>query len=396
MEAERLRLLEEEAKQKKVARMGFNASSMLRKSQLGFLNVTSYSRLANELRVSCMERKNIQIRSLDPSSLANDRFNFILASTNSDQLFVVNQVEVEGSKYGIISLRTLKIPSFHVYVLRNLYVPNRKVKSLCWASLNQLDSHILLCFEGITDAPSCAVLLPASRFLSVHTRVNQPGMLCSFQIPEAWSCAWSLNTRAYHCFSAGLSQQVLLTNVATGHQQSFSASSDVLAQQFASTAPLLFNGCRSGEIFAIDLRCRNRGKGCRATRLFHDSAVTSVQILQEEQCLMASDMTGKIKLWDLRATKCIRQYEGHVNESAYLPLHVHEEEGIVVAVGQDCYTRIWSLHDAHLLRTIPSPYSASEDDIPSVAFASRLGGNRGAAPGLLMAVRQDLYCFPFS
>lgn len=39
----------------------------------------------------------------------------------------------------------------------------------------------------------------------------------------------------------------------------------------------------------------------------------------------------QIKLWDLRTTKCIRQYEGHVNEYARLPLHVHEEEGIVAA-----------------------------------------------------------------
>lgn len=59
-------------------------------------------------------------------------------------------------------------------------------------------------------------------------------------------------------------------------------------------APLLFNGCRSGEIFAIDLRCRNQGKGWKATHLFHDSAVTSVRILQEEQCLMASDMAGTV------------------------------------------------------------------------------------------------------
>lgn len=57
---------------------------------------------------------------------------------------------------------------------------------------------------------------------------------------------------------------------------------------------MLFNGCRSGEIFAIDLRCRNQGKGWKATRLFHDSAVTSVQILQEEQNLMASDMAGTV------------------------------------------------------------------------------------------------------
>ena len=32
-------------------------------------------------------------------------------------------------------------------------------------------------------------------------------------------------------------------------------------QSFSPQAPLLFNGCRSGEIFAIDLRCQNQGKG---------------------------------------------------------------------------------------------------------------------------------------
>lgn len=64
-------------------------------------------------------------------------------------------------------------------------------------------------------------------------------------------------------------------------------------------------------------------------------------------------------------------------------------------VGQDCYTRIWSLRDTHLLRTIPSPHPTSRTNIPSVAFSSRLGGVQGA-PGLLMAVQQDLYYYPYS
>ncbi|XP_007459755.1 PREDICTED: DDB1- and CUL4-associated factor 4 isoform X3 [Lipotes vexillifer] len=317
------------------------------------------------------------------------------ADTNSDRLFTVNDVKVGGSKYGIINLRGLKTPTLRVHMHENLYFTNRKVNAVSWASLNHLDSHILLCLMGIAETPGCATLLPASLFVSSHPAGDRPGMLCSFRIPGAWSCAWSLNIQANNCFSTGLSRRVLVTSVVTGHRQSFGTSSDVLAQQFAIMAPLLFNGCRSGEIFAIDLRCRNEGKGWKATRLLHDSAVTSVQILQEEQCLMASDMAGTIKLWDLRTTKCIRQYEGHVNEYAHLPLHVHEEEGIVVAVGQDCYTRIWSLHDAQLLRTIPSPHPTSKADIPSVAFSSRLGGFRGA-PGLLMAIRQDLYCFSYS
>ncbi|KAM4853856.1 DDB1- and CUL4-associated factor 4 [Thomomys bottae] len=396
MESRRLQLLEEDDKQrKKIARVGFNASSYLQKSQLGFLNATSYCRLAHELRVSCMERKKVQIQSSDPSALASDRFNLILADTNSERLFTVNDVKIGGSKYGIINLRGLKMPTLEVHMHENLYFTNRKVNSMCWASLNHSDSHILLCLMGLAETPGCVTLLPASLFVSSHPGTDRPGMLCSFRIPGAWSCAWCVNVQANNCFSTGLSRRVLLTDVVTGHRRSYGTNSDVLAQQFALVTPLLFNGCRSGEIFAIDLRSPTQGKGWKAIRLFHDSAVTSVKLLQEEQCLMASDMAGKIKLWDLRTNKCIREYEGHVNEYAYLPLHVHEEEGLLVAVGQDCYTRIWSLHDAQLLRTIPSPYPISKADIPSVAFSSRLGGSQGA-PGLLMAVRQDLYCFSYS
>ncbi|XP_054571920.1 DDB1- and CUL4-associated factor 4 isoform X3 [Eptesicus fuscus] len=338
MEHKRLQLLEEEDRQtKKITRMGFNATSLLQKSKLGFLNATSYCRLAHELRVSCMERKKVQIHSSDPSALASDRFNLIMADTNSDRLFTVNDVKVGGSKYGIISLRGLKTPTLRVHMHENLYFTNRKVNSVCWASLNHLDSHILLCLMGIAETPGCATLLPASLFVNSHPAGDRPGMLCSFRIPGAWSCAWSSNIQANNCFSTGLSRWVLVTNVVTGHRLSFGTSSDVLAQQFAVM----------------------------------------------------------IKLWDLRTTKCVRQYEGHVNEYALLPLHVHEEEGILVAVGQDCYTRIWSLHDTHLLRTIPSPHPTSRTNIPSVAFSSRLGGVRGA-PGLLMAVQQDLYYFPYS
>ncbi|EHB08756.1 WD repeat-containing protein 21A [Heterocephalus glaber] len=395
MEGKRLQLLEEEEKKKKkVARMGFNASSFLRKSQLGFLNVNSYCRLVHELRVSCMERKRVHIQRSNPFTLTSDQFSLILVDTNSDQLFTVNN-DIEGAKHGIISLSGLKTPAPKVRMLENFYFTSHKVNSVCWALLNHLDSHILLCLLGFAQTPGCATLIPASLFTSSHPGVDWRGMLCSFRIPGAWSCGWCLNIQANTCFSTGLSQRVLLTSVVTGHRQSYRTNSDVLAQEFAVMTLLLFNGCCSGEIFAIDLRSRSQGKSCKATCLFHDSAVTSLRILQEEQSVMASDMAGKIKLWDLRAMKCIRQCEDHVNEYAWLPLHVHEEEGILVAVGQDCYTRIWSLQGAHLLRTILSPYPASKNNIPSVAFSSQLGGFQGT-PGLLMAVKQDLYYFSYS
>lgn len=65
------------------------------------------------------------------------------------------------------------------------------------------------------------------------------------------------------------------------------------------------------------------------------------------------------------------------------------------AVGQDCYTRVWSLRDGHLLRTIPSPHPAANDMIPSIVFSPNLGG-AGGLPGLLLAVKHDLYYYPYN
>uniref|UniRef100_A0ACB8G499 DDB1- and CUL4-associated factor 4 n=1 Tax=Sphaerodactylus townsendi TaxID=933632 RepID=A0ACB8G499_9SAUR len=259
---------------------------------------------------------------------------------------------------------------------------------------------------GGAETLGCASLLPAYLFTNSDTVTSY----CISATPEdritvrrvgektRGVCSRSImggSIQADNCFSTGLTHRVFVTNAMTGHRQTFRTGSDVLAQQFAIQTPVLYNGCRSGEIFSIDIRQRShKGQGWKAIRLFHDSAITSVNLLKTEQYLMAADMEGQIKLWDLRKLRCVKEYKGHHNEHAILPLHVNEEEGLLTAVGQDCYTRIWSLQDAHLLRTIPSPYPSSKDSIPSVVFSSRLGGSRGI-PGLLMAVQQDLYYFSY-
>ncbi|NXU77196.1 DCAF4 factor, partial [Oreotrochilus melanogaster] len=405
MECKRLRLLEEEEKQKKkTTRVGLNSSVLLQKRQLGLLSSTSYCRLVHELKVNCMRRRKIEIHSPDSSVAGTNNFKIIVADVACERIFTVNDVEHGGCKYGIINLRGLGKESLTVEMYDNLYFTNRKVLCLftlpsvvfweycCWGGRG---GHVKLCLMGIAETPGCASLLPASLFSSTNPG-DRPGMLCSFKISTAWSCAWCLNPQADNCFSTGLTRRVLVTNVVTGHRQTFGTSSDVLAQQFAIQAPVLYNGCRSGEVFSIDVRQRSRkGQSWKAIRLFHGSAVTSVHLLEAEHYLLAADMAGKIKLWDLRTAKCVKEYKGHHNEYALLPLHVNEEEGLLTAVGQDCYTRIWSLQDAHLLRTIPSPHPSSKDAIPSVVFSSRLGGSQGV-PGLLMAVKQDLYHFSYN
>ncbi|XP_030627424.1 WD repeat domain 21 isoform X2 [Chanos chanos] len=387
-------LAEDEGPKKKAPRSGLNSTLLLHKRHLGLLPLSSYCRLIHEVKVSGMRRHKLEVQSSDSSSPNTDNFRLIVADSACERVFTVNDVSHGGCKYGIMNFRGGRKGALSVEMCDNLYFTNRKVNSICWASVTHSDSHVLLCLVGISQTPGCVSLLPASLFS--NSNPDQPGMLCSFKISTAWSCAWCLNPQADKTFSTGLSRHVIVTDAVTGRRQTYGIGSDVLAQQFALRAPVLFNGCRSGEIFSIDLRQRGRrDHSWKACRFHQDSAVTSVRILQDENYLLAADMLGKIKLWDIRVTRPVRQYEGHHNEYAYLPLHVSEPEGLLLAVGQDCYTRMWSLGDGHLLRTIPSPHPAGKDSIPNVVFSSQLGGQRGL-PGLLMAVRHDLYYYPYN
>uniref|UniRef100_A0A6Q2ZJI3 WD repeat domain 21 n=1 Tax=Esox lucius TaxID=8010 RepID=A0A6Q2ZJI3_ESOLU len=396
-EKHRARMLtEDEQPRKKAPRAGLNTALLLQKRHLGLLPGNSYCRLIHEVKVSGMKRHKLEVQSSDTSSPNTDNFRLIVVRrTNTHRVFTVNDVSHGGCKYGIMNFRGCSRGSLSVEMCDNLYFTNRKVNSICWASVTHHDSHVLLCLVGMAETPGCVSLLPASLFS--NSNPDQPGMLCSFKISTAWSCAWCLNPQADKTFSTGvLVTAVIVTDAVTGRRQTYGVGSDVLAQQFALRAPVLFNGCRSGEVFSIDLRQKGRkDHSWKACRFDHDSAITSVRILQDENYLLAADMLGQIKLWDVRVTKPVQQFKGHHNEHAYLPLHVNEAEGLLMAVGQDCYTRIWSLGDGQLLRTIPSPHPAGKDLIPSVVFSSQLGGQRGL-PGLLMAVRRDLYYFPYN
>ncbi|XP_051581242.1 DDB1- and CUL4-associated factor 4-like isoform X1 [Myxocyprinus asiaticus] len=388
-------LAEDDGPKKKAPRTGLNSALLLQKRHLGLLPPSSYCRLIHEVKVSGMQRHKLEVQSANSSSPNTDNFHLIVADSACERVFTVNDVSHGGCKYGIMNFHGCRKGSLSVEMCDNLYFTNRKVNSVCWASVTHTDSHVLLCLVGISQTPGCVSLLPASLFSNFNP--DQPGMLCSFKISTAWSCAWCLNPQADKTFSTGLSRRVIVTDAVTGRRATYVAGSDVLAQQFALRAPVLFNGCRSGEIFSIDLRQRDRGRShsWKTSRFFQESAITSLQLLQDENYLLAADMLGKIKLWDIRVKRSVKQYEGHHNEYAYLPIHVNEPEGLLLAVGQDCYTRLWSLSDGHLLRTIPSPHPAEKDSIPNVVFSSQLGGCRGL-PGLLMAVRHDLYYYSYN
>ncbi|XP_049612378.1 DDB1- and CUL4-associated factor 4 isoform X2 [Syngnathus scovelli] len=384
-EKERARMLEEDGKvTKKAPRAGLNASLLLQNRRLGLLAEMSYHRQVHECRISTM-----RCRKLDHQSA--DNFRTIMADSTCEQVFTVSDMSYGGCKYSCLGFsRSSSGGSLTVKMCDNPYFTNYKVNSLCWASVNHLDSHVLLCLVGVANRLGSITLLPTALFSNSDS--NQTGMCCNFKIPMAWCCAWCLHPQFEKWFSAGLSYQVVLQQAVSGKRQTISVDSDILAQQFCVGVPLLFNGCRSGEIFSLDTR---NMRGSKATSLKQESAITSLRVLRDENYLLAADMSGQIKLWDIRARKPVQEYRGHYNEHAALPIHVSEPEGLLLTVGQDCYTRFWSLRDGHLLRTIPSPHPAASDAIPSVVFSSSLGGRTGV-PGLLMAVKKDLYYFPYN
>ncbi|XP_061560079.1 WD repeat domain 21 [Phycodurus eques] len=384
-EKERARMLMEDAKPtKKAPRAGLNSSLLLRNRHLGLLPEMSFCRRVHEGRISAMRRHKLDHQSTDD-------FRTIVADSKCEQVFAVNDVSQGGCKYGCMSFsRSSHGGSLSVETCDNHYVTNCKVNSLCWASVSYPDSHVLLCLVGVADKPGYVTLLPASLFRNSDS--NEPAVRCSFKISTAWCCAWCRHPQFDKLFSAGLSHKVILQQAVTGKKQTVDVGSDVLAQQFCVGVPLLFSGCRSGEIFSLDAR---ELSGRKATVFWQESAITSLRVLRDENYLAAADMSGQIKLWDIRARKPVQEYRGHYNEHANLPIHVSEPEGLLLAVGQDCYTRCWSLRDGHLLRTIPSPHPAANDAIPSVVFSSTFGGRTGA-PGLLMAVKKDLYYFPYN
>ncbi|XP_054617711.1 WD repeat domain 21 isoform X1 [Dunckerocampus dactyliophorus] len=394
-EKERNRMLVEDGRsRKKAPRAGLNSLLLLQKRRLGLLPEMSYCRRVHEGKVGVMRRHELQTKT-------TDNFRHIVADSACEQVFTVNDMAHGGCKYGVMSFSSNAQRSLSVETCDNLYVTYQKVNSLCWASVNYPNSHVLLCLVGGPHSPSCVTLLPASLFGNFNP--DQPGMLYNFKMPAAWSCAWCLHPKFDKMFSVGLSHKVVVQHAVTAQKQTISVGSDVLAQQFCAQVPVLFNGCRSGEIFGTDLRQlgSRRDHSWKTTSFRQESAITCVRVLQDDNFLVAADMSGQIKLWDVRATKPVQEYRGHHNEHAHLPVHVSEPEGLLLAVGQDCHTRFWSLRDGHLLRTIPSPHPAANDAIPSVVFSSNIGGHhsqhrRPPFPGLLMAVKQDVFYFPYN
>uniref|UniRef100_S4RH86 WD repeat domain 21 n=1 Tax=Petromyzon marinus TaxID=7757 RepID=S4RH86_PETMA len=387
-ERQRLQLLkQDESTNREVPQNGVPVTRVLNERRAGFHSTRSYSRLMHELKLVAMQRRVVH-------SVSGD-FGLMEVDSKSERIFALYN-EHTHYKYGLfdLSCREGKLHT-KIYVHTHISFKPQQLNSMSWASFNGKDSHILYPLPIITkQTVVCRVKLDDSFMLLSHS--TGVDAIFNFTI-LTFSCVYGRHPQHNHCFSAGCSGKAVVTDVVTGHQQTIHTHSDVLAQCFAEQSPLLYCGCRSGKVWRADLRDRTGPNSSRRRRslLRHESAIVALRTLADENYLLASDMAGKIKLWDVRTQRTVLEYHGHRNEHAILPLHVSDDENFIVAVGQDNSTRFWRLRDGLLLRTIPSavPVSCTKAAL-SVALMPSLSRPHGA-PGLLVAAGHRLfhYCY---
>ncbi|XP_033631156.1 DDB1- and CUL4-associated factor 4-like [Asterias rubens] len=264
-----------------------------------------------------------------------------------------------------------------------------KVTSASWVSCTDNPDDLQIIYS-ISGGPMSSVqLLRCPREGDGHNH-----MTYSYESnhESAWTCTWSNNPVAPSYLSIGSSNKAIVVDTVTAYKwKVFTNHSDVLAQVFSTRKPVLYNGTRRGEILGCDLRSLTQTRSDITLRMRHKVAVCSIRLLKDENYMVASDMSGQVKLWDLRQCLCVQEFKGHNNQHAHLPISVDSTEKTLYGVGQDSYTRLWSLHDATLLRTIPCPQPPSHLS-PSAIFSQEW--KHGTQPGLLLGVQRNLYWYP--
>ncbi|CAI0546222.1 unnamed protein product [Linum tenue] len=181
------------------------------------------------------------------------------------------------------------------------------------------------------------------------------------------------------CFRTNLG--AALVNLETGIISWLCRSkSDVLSQQLNKAGNVVLCGLRNGAILSVDTREKQGHSGRRshrvqsiplgnraqhraswfrvegnidpATTVCMPSSVCSLVSLQlYDQYFLASSMDGAIKLYDHRLTNrgAVQVYEGHVNSHTRLQLKVDPSERFLMAGGEDCHLRLWSVKSGKLL-----------------------------------------------
>ena len=166
----------------------------------------------------------------------------------------------------------------------------------------------------------------------------------AFQHEHVWSLArssfWTFEwdpTKDTH-LTVGSDKRLLLVDVAgprLTNYRSIPSYSDVFSVEYLPLSQVLLSGCRDGSVRLYDTRTSCKMKRSQASaELLHASSVCCIQALTTHTVL-AADMSGGLKLWDLRNRQCVQIYKGHRNSYTHLQFSVDASSGLLCAAGED-------------------------------------------------------------
>lgn len=267
-----------------------------------------------------------------------------------------------------------------------------KVTNVCWADLRHNSSthqvrHVLYTTMSLTWTGNDMSMARICQFPTTTDRsrnsIYDLGHKC------VWTCAW--NTKGQN-FSVGSEKCGLLLDVETRRLWELNTNnSDPLVQVFdTKTRYCLYTGTRNNQILCHDLRSISTHP---TTSMSQSCSICSLQLLQDNSKLLASDVQGHVCLWDLRMRKVVQRYIGLKNQYRCIPIHTDDRERFVYGTDSDGYVRFWCLRTGSLVRTIPPPSSLAQDFIPTVAYSDRWAGEEGNA-GLVIGLGDKFYLYP--
>ncbi|CAL1402563.1 unnamed protein product [Linum trigynum] len=228
--------------------------------------------------------------------------------------------------------------------------------------------HGLVTTLGSETSNSTVCLL---KFMELEEYGVAPSRIASMSC-TIWTADCNSNAREA---VIGTNLGAALVNLETGIISWLCRSkSDVLSQQLNKAGNAVLCGLRNGAILSVDTREKQGHSGRRSHRVQSiplgnraqhraswfrvegnidpastvcmPSSVCSIVSLQlYDQYFLASSMDGAIKLYDHRLTNrgAVQVYEGHVNSHTRLQLKVDPSERFLMAGGEDCHLRLWSI-----------------------------------------------------
>lgn len=191
-----------------------------------------------------------------------------------------------------------------------------------------------------------------------------------------WCHEWSPNGQY---ISMGISKGAMILDNATMRTLNcFTEKSDVFAQAFTESSKILLNGSRDGKIRTFDIRqsMQRTPFGSHASIMKHESSITCLKLLKDDNYMVANSINGVINVWDRRVCKVVTRME-YPNQMTSTKFSVDPNEEFVLIGGDDRKVYIWNLKSGEITHTL-GPYAIP---IKSLVFGRSWIQDRVRVPG---------------